>query len=95
MVRVRFADLRSITRSITLPAPVSSTPILAGVIAELVAAALAGYPEERELSLLGLSVSHLASETGLQLELPLDLGDGELMWPGTRPGRPDGHWTGR
>src|SRR5205823_489772 len=30
-VRVRFADLRSVTRSLTLPAPVSATAIVAEV----------------------------------------------------------------
>jgi DNA polymerase IV len=84
-VRVRFADLRSVTRSITLPAPVSSTPILATIAGELVTTALADHPEERELSLLGISVSHLASETALQLELPLDLGGG-VGRPGTVTG---------
>lgn len=84
-VRVRFVDLRSITRSVTLPAPVSSTSILAGVANQLVTGALADHPGEREISLLAILVSSLVYEEALQLELPLDLG-GEEMRPGTARG---------
>ena len=34
-VRVRFADLRSVTRSLTLPAPISATAILAEMAEDL------------------------------------------------------------
>ena len=43
-VRVRFADLRSVTRSVTLGAPISATAILAEIAEELVRTALARSP---------------------------------------------------
>ena len=44
--RVRFADMRSVTRSVTLPAPISATTMLAEVAEELVRGA--GGPPARE-----------------------------------------------
>jgi DNA polymerase IV len=85
-VRVRFADLRAVTRSITLDAPVAATAILAEVAEELVRAVLAQYPQEKTISLLAISVSHLAPDADLQLELPLGLAD-EARRPGTKQGR--------
>jgi DNA polymerase-4 len=88
-VRVRFADLRSVTRSLTLPAAISSTGNLAEVAEELVRGILASRPHERTISLLGISVSGL--DRGLddrplvQLELPLGLAD-EAVRPGSKPG---------
>src|SRR5262249_11256586 len=70
-VRVRFADLRSVTRSVTLDVPVSATAILAEVAENLVRAALAQHPDEKTISLLAISVSHLEEHFDLQLELPL------------------------
>jgi DNA polymerase-4 len=83
--RVRFTDLRSVTRSVTLPAAVSATAIVAEVAESLVATALADHPDEREISLLAISVSHLVYEPALQLELPLGL-EGEERRPGTPRG---------
>jgi DNA polymerase IV len=83
--RVRFADLRSITRSVTLDAPISATAILAEVAEELVRRVLADHPHEKFISLLAISVSHLEACWDLQLELPLGLED-ERCRPGTRPG---------
>jgi DNA polymerase-4 len=80
-VRVRFADLRAVTRSITLDAPVAATAILAEIAEELVRTVLAQHPEERTISLLAISVSHLEADGDLQLELPLGLAD-----EGRRPG---------
>ena len=60
-VRVRFADLRSVTRSITLDAPISATATLAEIAEELVRTALADHPHEKSVSLLAISVSHLRS----------------------------------
>ena len=71
-VRVRFTGLRSVTRSRTLPWPVSATLTLTELGADLARAALADHPGEREITLLGISVSHLVPETPLQLELPFD-----------------------
>lgn len=80
-VRVRFADLRSVSRAITLEVPVSATVILAEIAEELVRAVLAEHPDERTISLLAISVSHLETHADLQLDLPLGLAD-----EGRRPG---------
>jgi DNA polymerase IV len=84
-VRVRFADLRSVTRSLTLPAPVSATAILAETAEDLVRGVLVNHPEEASISLLAISVSNLEGRSALQLELPLDLAD-EARRPGARKG---------
>ena len=84
-VRVRFADLRSVTRSITLDAPISATASLAEVAEELVRTALADYPDEKSISLLAISVSHLERHWDVQLELPLGLED-EKRRPGSKRG---------
>jgi DNA polymerase IV len=84
-VRVRFADLRSVTRSVTLDAPISATTILAEIAEELVRAILTNHAHERNISLLAIAVSHLESAPILQLELPLGLED-----EGRRPGSEKG-----
>jgi DNA polymerase-4 len=84
-VRVRFADLRSVNRSVTLDAPISATPVLAEIAEELVRAILATHAGERHLSLLAIAVSHLDKDRALQLELPLGLED-EGRRPGSRQG---------
>jgi DNA polymerase-4 len=84
-VRVRFAEMQSVTRSVTLPSPISATPILAAVAHSLVETALADHPEEAVITLLAISVSHLIYEPALQLELPYELGEDEQR-PGTEAG---------
>ena len=84
-VRVRFADMRAVTRSITLDQPIQATTILAEIAEELVRAALADHPAERTISLLAISVSHLEECDGLQLDLPLGLAD-EKRRPGSSRG---------
>jgi DNA polymerase-4 len=84
-VRVRFADLRSVTRALTLSAPISATRALAEVAEDLVRGVLADHPGERTISLLAISVSHLEAHAIVQLELPLGLPD-EGCRPGTRKG---------
>ncbi|MDJ0924147.1 MAG: DNA polymerase IV [Acidimicrobiia bacterium] len=84
-VRVRFTDLRAVTRSITLPAAISATVILAEVAKDLVYTALADHPQEDEISLLAIAVSHLEDDAVLQLELPFEL-DHEERRPGTHKG---------
>ena len=85
--RVRFAGMRSVTRSITVRDPVSSTLTLTEVATGLVGAAIADQPAETEISLLGISVSNLVDRAALQLELPLELiGDAA----GTRAGSATG-----
>jgi DNA polymerase-4 len=88
-VRVRFADLHSVTRSLTLDAPVSATVTLAEIAEELVRSALADHPHEKAVSLLAISVSHLEQHWKLQLELPLGLAD-EKRRPGSKSGRARG-----
>src|SRR3954447_23358096 len=85
-VRVRFANLNSATRSVTLDAPISATVILAEIAVELVRAVLADHPDEKTISLLAISVSHLEEHWDMQLELPLGLKD-EARRAGTRRGR--------
>jgi DNA polymerase IV len=89
-VRVRFADLHSVTRSVTLDAPISATATLAEIAEELVRAALDDHPDEKTVSLLAISVSHLEKHWKLQLELPLGLED-EKRRPGTKRGM--ARWT--
>jgi DNA polymerase-4 len=84
-VRVRFADLRSITRSTTLDAPIASTVTLAEIAEELVRKALAHHPDEKTISLLAISVSQLEKRVDLQLELPLTLDD-DRRRPGSKRG---------
>src|SRR5262245_4073494 len=89
-VRVRFADLHAVTRSVTLDAPNSATATLAEIAEELVRAALADHPDEKTVSLLAISVSQLEKHWKLQLELPLGLEDEERR-PGTKRGM--ARWT--
>ena len=84
-VRVRFADLRSVTRSLTLPAPISATAILAEIAEDLVRGVLAKHPHEKTISLLAISVSNLEKQSVVQLELPLGLAD-EDRRPGAKKG---------
>src|SRR6202035_1667271 len=84
-VRVRFANLNSASRSVMLGAPVSATVILAEIAEELVRAVLADHPDEKTISLLAISVSHLEEHWDVQLELPLGLED-EARRPGTKIG---------
>jgi DNA polymerase IV len=84
-VRVRFADLRSVTRSVTLPAPISATATLAEIAEDLVRDALADHPDEQIISLLAISVSNLEDHLAVQLEFPLGLAD-EARHPGAKKG---------
>jgi DNA polymerase-4 len=84
-VRVRFAALRSVSRSVTLGAPISTTAILAEIAEELMRTVLAQHPAEKTISLLAISVSNLEEHPELQLELPLGLAD-EQRRPGSERG---------
>jgi len=70
-VRVRFPGMRSVTRSVTLPTPVTSTRALTEIAAFLAAGAVEDEGQ-REVTLLAVSVSHLRRAGGLQLSLPFD-----------------------
>ena len=89
-VRVRFANLHSDTRSVTLDVPISATATLAEIAEELVRTTLADHPEEKTISLLAISVSHLEKHWKVQLELPLGL-ENEKRRPGTKRGM--ARWT--
>jgi DNA polymerase-4 len=84
--RLRFADMHSVTRSVTLPEPISATRTLAEIAEALVATALADHPHEKTISLLAISVSGLEERPILQLELPMELED-EGCRPGSERGR--------
>jgi DNA polymerase-4 len=84
-VRVRFADLRAVTRSITRDAAISATATIAEIAEELVRTVLAQHPEEKTISLLAISVSNLEQHPEIQLELPLGLAD-ERRRPGSKRG---------
>ena len=72
-VRVRFADMRAVTRALTVPSPICSTLAIADLATELVRGVLADHPKEKSISLLGISVSHLVDlPATMQLELPFD-----------------------
>ena len=77
--------MRSITRSVTLLAPIATTLTLAEVAEQLVHAGLADHPGETQLSLLAVSVSGLTQAPVLQLEMTMGLSDEPL-----RPGTPAG-----
>ncbi len=84
-VRVRFADLKSVTRALTLPAPISATTTLTEIAVDLVRGVLADHREQRTISLLAISASNLGEDPTPQLELPFGLGD-EGRLPGSRRG---------
>jgi DNA polymerase-4 len=84
-VRVRFIGLRSVTRSLTSAVGISATLTLTEVAAELAQVALADHLDQREITLLAVSVSNLVDDAVLQLELPLGLG-GDVRRPGTIAG---------
>lgn len=84
-VRVRFADLSSVTRALTLDAPISATASVAEIAEHLVRSVLADHPYEPVISLLAISLSHLEHQPQLQLELSLGASD-EVHRPGSKRG---------
>ncbi len=71
-VRVRFTGMRSVTRSLTLPAPLAATLTLTEVAEQLVWTAIEDQHDEAlEISLLAISTSNLVTVHALQSELPL------------------------
>ncbi len=83
-VRVRFAGMRSVTRSVTRDEPLAATLTLTETALELVMRALGAHPDEHTISLLAISVSNLVDQPVLQLELPM------LPDDAARPGSPTG-----
>jgi DNA polymerase IV len=70
-VRVRFAGMRSVTRSLTLPGPVAATLTLTEVAEQLAWQAIRDQDGPVEISLLAISVSNLTVQHAIQLELPV------------------------
>jgi DNA polymerase IV len=71
-VRVRFAKMRAVTRSLTLSGPVSSTLTLVEIAEQLVRTALDDNPGEHDVTLFAISVSNLVDQPTLQMELPVE-----------------------
>jgi DNA polymerase-4 len=84
-VRVRFGDLRAVTHAVTLPQPIAASAIIAEIAEDLLRAVLRSHREEREISLVAISVSHIEEQPAVQLELPLGLAD-EARRPGAKEG---------
>jgi DNA polymerase-4 len=94
-VAVRFTGMRRATRSLTLPVPVAATLTLTEVAERLAWSAIEdaagdgagdtpGDTAPCEITLLGVSVSNLADQQAIQLELDLEPPD---PWrPGSAPG---------
>lgn len=82
-VRVRFTELRSVTRSLTLAQPVATTLTLTEIAERLAWSAIDDHAGA-EITLLAVSVSQLSEQRNLQLELDLEPPD---PW---RPGSPTG-----
>jgi DNA polymerase-4 len=71
-VRVRFPGMQSVTRSLTLPAPLAATLTLTEIAEELAWQAIRDQQDTGvEITLLSVSVSNLVGEHDVQLELPL------------------------
>jgi DNA polymerase-4 len=84
-VRVRFSGMRSVTRSVTLAAPIATTLTLTELAEQLAWQAIREQDDSAiEITLLAVSVSHLVGHEGIQLELPLAPEDP------CRPGSPTG-----
>jgi DNA polymerase-4 len=85
-VRVRFAGMRAVTRSVTLAAPIAATLTLTEIAERLAWQAIRdqGDPEV-EISLLAVSVSQLVSRQAVQLELPFEPA-GDACRPGSSKG---------
>jgi DNA polymerase IV len=77
-VRVRFVELRSVSRAVTLRHAVATTKAISETALELVGVALSENPDEREITLVGLSVSRLVDEPPIQLVLPFAPSPGRL-----------------
>jgi DNA polymerase-4 len=71
-VRVRFAQMRSVTRSVTLSVAISTTLTLTEVAEGLARSAIHDNERERAITLIAVSLSNLRPEHSLQLELPLE-----------------------
>ncbi|MGV3490859.1 MAG: DNA polymerase IV [Devosia sp.] len=85
-VRVRFRDMRAVTRSMTIDSPVAATVSLAEIAEALVRVVRRDHPDEMTITLLAISVAQLERDPLVQMELPLNLSD-EGLRLGSRKGR--------
>ncbi len=85
-VRVRFPQMRSVTRSVTLTVAISTTLTLTEVAERLAHSAIVDNEREREITLIAISVSNLRPDHSLQLELPLDSPTWSRRSASRRPG---------
>ncbi len=85
-VRVRFADMRAVTRSLTLAQAVSCTLTLSELATDLALGALHDHPQEPRITLLAVSVANLVPDATLQLELPLPAPGDARLRPGSDVG---------
>ncbi|MBA3800986.1 MAG: DNA polymerase IV, partial [Geodermatophilaceae bacterium] len=84
-VRVRFAGMRSVTRSLTLPAPVAATLTLTEIAEQLAWQAIDDQRDESvEISLLAVAVSNLVTLYAVQITLPFRPDDPRI--PGSLTG---------
>jgi DNA polymerase-4 len=89
-VRVRFTGMRSVTRSLTLPAPIAATLTLTEIAEQLAWLAISDQADAAiEISLLAVSVSNLVVQHAIQLEL--DLPPDDPRRPGS--GRGAARWS--
>jgi DNA polymerase-4 len=77
-LRLRFDDFSRATRAHTLLQATAQTRIVLRVARELLAASVPVI-RERGLTMVGIAVSNLADDLPLQLALPLDAADTELL----------------
>ena len=75
VLRLRYGDYARATRSKTLGAPTDRTEVLLGVALKLLASVESDIAE-RGVTLIGVSLAHLARADTLQPELPIDWHDG-------------------
>lgn len=84
-VRVRFAGLRSVTRSLTMPAPVAATLTLTEIAEQLAWQAIDDQGDDAvEISLLAVAVSNLMTLYAVQMALPFPPDDPRI--PGSLTG---------
>jgi DNA polymerase-4 len=74
VLRLRFGDFTKATRSRTVGSASDRTSVLLGIAQELLATARPEI-EQRGITLIGVSLSHLAPGDSIPLELPIDWND--------------------
>lgn len=78
VLRLRFGDYVKVTRSRSVGAATDRTSVLLGVARELLVAAQSEI-DERGITLIGISLSHLGRADSLQPELPIDWDEGARL----------------